>query len=89
MPSTSWDGMEGSRVDDPDSVFNGMRRKNGWQMSGLPWTYELDPGKMALPEREEIGEIHPATPRTDAPGDAVWRNLSGHVEKPWPAIGTA
>ena len=53
------DGMEGSRVDDPDSVFNGMRRKNGWQMSGLPWTYDLDPDKMALPEREDAGEIHP------------------------------
>jgi hypothetical protein len=56
------DGMGGSRVDDPDSVFNGMRRKNGWQMSGLPWTYDLDPGKMALPEREETGKIHPGNP---------------------------
>ena len=53
------DGMEGSTVDDPDSVFNGMRRKNGWQMSGLPWTYDLDPTSMALPEREDIGELHP------------------------------
>ncbi len=53
------DGMEGSTVDDPDSVFNGMRRKNGWQMSGLPWTYDLDPASMALPEREDIGELHP------------------------------
>ena len=51
------DGMEGSRVDDPDSVFNGMRRKNGWQMSGLPWTYDLDPDRMALPERE-TGTLH-------------------------------
>ena len=25
------DGMEGSRVEDPDSVFDGMRRKNGWR----------------------------------------------------------
>jgi hypothetical protein len=49
----------GSRVDDPDSVFNGMRQKNGWQISGLPWTYDLDRGKMALPEREETGKIHP------------------------------
>jgi rhodanese-related sulfurtransferase len=46
------DGMEGSKVDDPDSVFDGMRRKNGWVMSGLPWTYDLDPTAMALPERE-------------------------------------
>ncbi len=42
------DGMEGSRVDDPDSVFHGMRLKNGWKASGLPWTYDLDPGRMAL-----------------------------------------
>ena len=46
------DGMEGSKVNDPDSVFDGMRRKNGWVMSGLPWTYDLDPTTMALPERE-------------------------------------
>ena len=52
------DGMEGSRVDDPDSVFQGMRRKNGWLMSGLPWTYDLDPDRMALPERE-TGTLHP------------------------------
>jgi len=53
-------------------MFNGMRRKSGWQMSGLPWTYDLDPGKMALPEREETGKIHPRqTPRTDPPR-RVW-----------------
>ena len=45
------DGMEGARVNDPDSVFDGMRRKNGWSMSGLPWTYDLDPERMDLPER--------------------------------------
>ncbi len=53
------DGMEGSRVEDPDSVFDGMRRKNGWQMSGLPWTYDLDPDTMTLPDREQTGELHP------------------------------
>jgi rhodanese-related sulfurtransferase len=51
------DGMEGSKVDDPDSVFNGMRLKNGWKASGLPWTYDLDPARMALPERE-TGTLH-------------------------------
>jgi hypothetical protein len=35
-----------------------MRKKNGWQMSGLPWTYELDPSRMALPDREEPGTLH-------------------------------
>jgi len=51
------DGMEGSRVDDPDSVFHGTRMKNGWKTSGLPWTYDLDPERMALPERE-TGTLH-------------------------------
>jgi len=46
------DGMEGSKVADPDSVFDGMRMKNGWKVSGLPWTYDLDPERMVLPERE-------------------------------------
>ncbi len=51
--------MEGDRVHDDDSVFDGMRRKNGWVMSGLPWTYDLDPDVMAMPKREEPGELHP------------------------------
>ena len=51
------DGMEGDEVKDPDSVFDGMRRKNGWVMSGLPWTYELDPATMAVPKKQEIGEL--------------------------------
>jgi rhodanese-related sulfurtransferase len=46
------DGMEGSKVNDSESVFHGMRMKNGWKNSGLPWTYDLDPGQMKLPERE-------------------------------------
>ena len=52
------DGMEGDKVHDPDSVFDGMRRKNGWQMSGLPWTYDLDVGQMDLPE-SEAENLHP------------------------------
>jgi hypothetical protein len=36
-------------VDDPDSVYHGKRLKNGWKNSGLPWTYDLDPGKIRLP----------------------------------------
>ncbi len=46
------DGMEGDRVRDPESVFDGMRMKNGWKNAGLPWTYELDRERMALPARE-------------------------------------
>ena len=65
------DGMEGSKVDDPDSVFHGMRLKNGWKASGLPWTYDLDPTRMALPERESdtpLGEQHQLT-RRDGSGN--------------------
>jgi hypothetical protein len=29
--------------------------------TGLPWTYDLDPGRMALPERE-TGQLHPGNP---------------------------
>jgi len=55
------DGMEGSKVDDPESVFHGMRLKNGWKVSGLPWTYDLDPERMALPERD-TGTLHAGNP---------------------------
>lgn len=46
------DGMEGGQVKDPDSVFDGMRMKNGWKNSGLPWTYEIERERMVLPKRE-------------------------------------
>ncbi len=59
------DGMEGDEVEDPDSVFDGMRRKNGWVMSGLPWTYDARPRRMAVPEARAPASCIPATPRTD------------------------
>jgi len=43
------DGVEGDRVDDPESVFHGKRLKNGWKNAGLPWTYDVDPARMQLP----------------------------------------
>ena len=46
------DGWEGSQVKDPESVFDGMRMKNGWKNSGLPWTYEVNPDLMRLPPRQ-------------------------------------
>ena len=46
------DGMEGSEVEDADSVFDGMRMKNGWRNSGLPWEYQIDPARMLLPPRQ-------------------------------------
>jgi len=44
------DGFEGDAVNDPESVFNGQRLKNGWKNSGLPWTYKIDPELMKLPK---------------------------------------
>jgi rhodanese-related sulfurtransferase len=43
------DGMEGDKVDDPESVFHGMPMRNGWKNSGLPWTCKLIPERMLLP----------------------------------------
>ena len=43
------DGMEGDKVKDPDSVFDGQPLVNGWKNSGLPWTYRIDPDRMVLP----------------------------------------
>jgi rhodanese-related sulfurtransferase len=43
------DGMEGDVVEDPGSVFQGQRMKNGWKNSGLPYTYDPDPDRMKLP----------------------------------------
>jgi hypothetical protein len=43
------DGIEGDTVDDPESVFNGKRMKNGWKNSA-PWVYGLDPEKIILEE---------------------------------------
>ena len=45
------DGMEGDKVEDPGSVFHGMRMKNGWKNAGCPWTYKLTPDRMLLPEQ--------------------------------------
>ena len=58
------DGMEGSVVKDPDSVFDGMRMKNGWKNSGLPWTYDIDPARMKLPPRQSRSFV-PATSTTE------------------------
>jgi rhodanese-related sulfurtransferase len=43
------DGFEGDTVKDPGSVFDGQHMVNGWRNSGLPWTYDVDPARMALP----------------------------------------
>jgi rhodanese-related sulfurtransferase len=43
------DGMEGDAVVDPTSIFQGQRLVNGWKNSGCPWTYQLTPERMLLP----------------------------------------
>jgi len=55
------DGMEGDRIDDPESVFHGMRMKNGWKNAALPWTYDLEPELMQLTERK-AGTLQAGTP---------------------------
>lgn len=43
------DGFEGDmQKEGPDA---GRRSVNGWKNSGLPWSYQLDKNKMALPLR--------------------------------------
>ncbi len=49
------DGVEGDTIDDPDSVYNGKRMKNGWKNSA-PWVYDIDPEKVIL----EAGTSKPA-----------------------------
>jgi len=46
---TITDGFEGDKVDDPDSVFDGKRMRNGWKNS-VPWVYTIDPEKIILEE---------------------------------------
>ncbi len=42
------DGMEGDKVDDPESVYHGKRMRNGWKNCGAPWTYDVNPDQTCL-----------------------------------------
>jgi rhodanese-related sulfurtransferase len=44
------DGFEGDKVKDPQGPDHGKRMKNGWRVSNLPWTYDLDVNLMYLPK---------------------------------------
>jgi len=48
------DGFEGDRVEDAESVFQGMPMRNGWKNSGCPWTYDLTPDRMALAAQPDL-----------------------------------
>ena len=90
-PTTSSTGWRAAGSTTPTAWFNGMRRKNGWQMSGLPWTYDLDPVQDGAPRaRGDRRGSTPATPRTDGPGAMSYGTTSpGTSRKPWPATGAA
>jgi hypothetical protein len=45
-----------------DDLPQGKRTKNGWKNSGIPWTYDLDPQRMYLPEL--AGSATPAVPQS-------------------------
>ena len=48
-----FDGFEGDKVDDPESIYHGKRMRNGWKNSA-PWTYSLDPDLVWLPSEGEL-----------------------------------
>jgi rhodanese-related sulfurtransferase len=47
------DGFEGDKVEDSESIYHGMRMRNGWKNSA-PWTYRLDPKLVWLPSDAEL-----------------------------------
>ncbi len=47
------DGFEGDKVEDAESIYHGMRMRNGWKNS-VPWTYHLDPRLVWLPSAGEL-----------------------------------
>jgi rhodanese-related sulfurtransferase len=44
------DGVEGDKTEDPNSVYFGERKLNGWKNSGLPYTYSIDPKLLLIQE---------------------------------------
>ncbi len=46
------DGMEGDKVNDPQSAYHGKRMKNGWKNYGLPWTYDINPDWILFPKQK-------------------------------------
>ena len=60
-PTTSSTGWRAAGSTIPTASSTACGRRTAGMMSGLPWTYDLDPEQMALPERE-TGELHPGNP---------------------------
>ncbi len=51
------DGFDGDKVDDPESIWYGVRKRNGWKNSAVPWTYKLDPTLVWIPSAAELQVI--------------------------------
>ena len=45
------DGMEGDAVNEPGSPEHGKRTIDGWKNSGVPWTFDVNPDQVRLPNR--------------------------------------
>ena len=45
------DGMEGDAVNEPGSPEHGKRTIDGWKNSGAPWTYDVNPDHMQIPNK--------------------------------------
>ena len=45
------DGMEGDAVNEPGSPEHGKRTIDGWKNSGAPWTYDVNPDQVRLPNK--------------------------------------
>jgi hypothetical protein len=87
------EGMEGKRVILPDSIFHLKRTINGWRNAGPPWTYDLDPTRMRLPEVAHVG-CDLGGPDVQVVGSVVWviRMLSGGCfagQSSWPLVSLA
>ena len=48
------DGFDGDKVEDPESIWYGVRRRNGWKNSVVPWTYKFDPTLVWVPSDVEL-----------------------------------
>ena len=48
------DGFDGDKVEDPGSIWHGVRRRNGWKNSVVPWTYQFDPTLVWIPTEAEL-----------------------------------
>jgi rhodanese-related sulfurtransferase len=47
------DGFEGETINEPGSPSHGLRLRNGWKNSGLPYTYDIAPERVTLPKSRQ------------------------------------